>query len=932
MVLLKRSWIVLFTLFTLHAVAQTGAPIPVDPSVRMGTLPNGMKYYIQKNEKPEDRAALRLTVQAGALQEEEDQLGLAHFVEHMAFNGTEHFEKNELISYLEKTGTRFGADLNAYTSFEETVYMIEARTDSMELLEKGLLILEDWAGGLSFEPEEIDKERGVVISEWRTRLSPDQRLQQQYFPVLYQGSRYAKRLPIGDPEIIKNADYGTIKRFYEDWYRPNLMAVIAVGDFDLDWMEKEIKSRFSKLENPDDPKERQEYSVPEHQETLFTVATDKEAPFTRVRIVYKHPEQRLADKADYRSQLARLLYNRMLNARLQELQQQAEPPFTFAYSGYGSDVGDIDNYTLYAFVKEGGAITGIEAVLKATYRAMQHGFQATELQRQKKDMLEDARKAVREKDKIPSGRLASRYVYHFLKDNPIPSPEQRLEMLEEMLPNIRLEDINPLPKKWLSDKNRVVIVTGPEKEATPLPSEEEITNLLDSVAQMNLEPYVDQVNDAPLMEEKPEPTIVQSSSFLGGVGITKLQLQNGVEVYLKPTDFQNDQILMTAFSRGGHSLYLDEDYFSASSAGTIVDQSGLADFSNIELQKKLTGRQVSASPYINELFEGLSGNSTPKELETLLQLVYLYFNEPKADSVALASFLSRQASIYENILVNPYYYFGAQRSKIKYNDHLRRRMTTLEDLEKINLEAIERVYRDRFADAGDFVFVFVGNFEVPAMQRLVSQYLGNLPTTGRSESWKDVGARLVKGKTKETIKKGQAPKAIVELSYHGEFNFEAKDRYEFNTLMAALRIRLRENLREDKGGVYGVRVNSNARPYPEPYYQVTISFNSEPERVEELTNAVKTEIENFKTKGPTEEEMEKVKETQIQSRKKGLKENNYWLGQIESRLKYDMPLEDIMQTRFELYQQQTDRRDIQQAAQRYFDGKNVIELVLLPEE
>jgi zinc protease len=929
---LKYAMLILGMAMTSFAYNQT---IPIDPEVRMGELPNGMKYYIQQHEKPEDRAALRLVVHAGSLQEKENQLGLAHFVEHMAFNGTEHFEKNELISYLEKTGTRFGADLNAYTSFEETVYMIESRTDSLPLLEKGLLILEDWAAGLSFEEEEIDKERGVVVAEWRSRLSPDQRLQQQYLPVLYHDSRFAQRLPIGKPEIIENADYGTIRQFYADWYRPELMAVIAVGDFDLDWMEKEIKQRFAKLKNEGNRPERQDYTVPKHDSTLFSIATDKEAPFTQVRIMYKHPlaDKKLVTKEDYRQHLSHLLYNRMLNARLQEIQLQADPPFTFAYSGYGSDVGDLGMYTLYAFAKEGEAIKGIDAVLKATQQAVQHGFLSSELDRQKLEMLESAKKAAREQDKIPSGSIAQRYTYHFLKGNPIPSQEQRYQLYQEMLPSIQLADINPLPQKWLNNASQVVIVTGPEKEGLELPGEVIINQLLDSIAKQQFPPYVDQVNNAPLLERIPSARLAKRALNLGQLDLTIIELNNGINLYLKPTDFQNDQILMTAFSPGGHSNYSDDLYFSASSAGSIVNQSGLADFTAIELQKKLAGKQVSVSPYIDEHYEGIGGNCSPDDLELLFQLIYLYFTAPNVDSTALASYLSRQASIYENLTINPYYYFASERSKIKYDNHIRRQVTTLEDLEKIKLDEIERVYKERFADASDFNFIFVGNFNVAQIQYLANQYLANLPVVERDDNWKDVKADLVKGKVEKTIVRGEAPKAIVEMTYHGDFDYEdANERYNFNSLLSCLRIRLREQLREDKGGVYGVRVSGNTNPIPSPTYRINISFNCDPDRKDELIEAVKKEVEAFKASGATAEEVAKVQETQRQSQIKGLKENAFWLGQLQARVKYDIPLEGILLSNFERYVDALSVEDIQRAAKAYLTEDNFIELVLMPEE
>ena len=916
---------------SLSLFSQTN-DLPFDPSVRIGQLENGLMYYIKTNAKPEDRAALRLVVKAGSLQEDDNQLGIAHFVEHMAFNGTEHFEKNELIDYLEKTGTRFGADLNAYTSFEETVYMIEARTDSLQLLETALLILEDWSSALSFDENEIDKERGVVISEWRTRLSPDQRMQQVYFPILYHDSRYAKRLPIGETEIIENVEPEVIRQYYDDWYRPGLMAVVAVGDFDPDWMESEIKNRFSKLEKHKDPRIPEEYTIPPHDSTLFAIVTDKEAPFTQLRITYKHKDIPVVDKASLKQQLIHRLYNKMLNARMQELQLQADPPFTFAYSGYASDLGDMAAYTVYAFVKKGEEISGLEAVLSSTYQALQHGFNASEMERQKINILEAVKQAVKEKDKLPSSSLASQCVYHFLNDNPLMNPEQRLEMYQELLPEIQLHDINPLAKKWLRNENRVVVITGPEESKASLPTQNDINTLLSRVANTPTTPYEDKVRDEPLLEELPVAKPAKRSTQLDDIEVSMLELSNGVKVYLKPTDFQNDEIIMSAFSPGGHSLYSDAMYPSASSTAAIVNQSGIAGFNALELQKKLTGKQVSVGPYIGELFEGMGGSCRPEELEDLLQLTYLYFTNPRIDSVALASHVSRQSTIFENLTVNPYYYFADQRNKIKYDNHPRRQITTLEELSKLNLEEIEEVYKGRFADANDFTFIFVGNFSVEQIEPLINQYLGSLPVLEGTEKWKDVEADLIKGTHKKVITRGQAPKAIVEMTYHSGFDYQADKRYAFNSMIAALKIRLRENLREEKGGVYGVKVNGMVLPYPKAIHKIDISFNCEPERVDELKAEIDKVITELQTIGVDKDILTKVQETQRQGRIKGLKENAYWLGQLETRLRYDIPLEGILLEKLDTYVNTLSSRMIQDAAKAYLKKENYIELVLMPEE
>jgi zinc protease len=913
-------------------VSLATAPIPVDPEVRIGVLENGMHYFIKYNQKPEDRAELRLAVKAGSILEDEDQLGLAHFVEHMAFNGTKNFEKNELVDYLESTGVRFGPDLNAYTSFDETVYMLQARTDSLGLLETGRLIMEDWAGGITFDHEEIDKERGVVISEWRTRLSPDQRMQQEYFPVIYRGSQYAERLPIGDPKIVETADYETVKRFYRDWYRPDLMALVAVGDFDLDWMEREIKTRFSKLKNPESPRERKKYTVPKHAETLYSIASDKEAPFTQIRVMYKHDHVPTRDMEGYRAGLARNLYNRMLNARLFELQQQADPPFTFAYSGYGRDVGDLDTYFAFAFVAEGKINKGIDAVLTETKRAMVHGFTSSELERQKAELMKAVEIAFKEKDKTNSNQLSMKYVYHFLEDNPIPSPEQELELYKKLLPSIGLDEINKLPKEWITKENRVVVVTGPKKEEAPLPGEKDLELILREIDSRQVDPYEDKVSDAPLLSKELTPVAVKEENHNAELDVTTLILANGLRVVLKPTDFKNDEILFSAFSPGGHSLYADDDYQSASSAAAIVDMAGISVFSLTELQKKMAGKTINVSPYIAELYEGFNGNASPDDLETLFQLLYLYFTEPRKDADALQSFVTRQKSIVQNMMANPYYFFNSEKNKIKFNNHPRRQMTTMEDLDRISLDRAFEIYQDRFADASDFTFLFVGNFRMDSMREMVRKYLGNLPSASRRENWKNINADLVQGLIDTTIVRGQAPKALVEMVFHGDFEYTAQNRYDFYSLMDLLRIKLRESMREDKGGVYGVSINGSASQFPKTAYQVTISFNSEPDKAGELIATALKDIENVKGDGAEEKDMAKVRETQRQGRIKDLKENRFWSGQLAARLRENLPLEGISLESYEKYIDNLSSEALQKAAQRYFNQSNYMEFVLMPEE
>ena len=906
--------------------------IPTETIVRQGVLDNGMRYFIRKNSKPENRAELRLALNAGAMQEDEDQRGLAHFVEHMAFNGSTHFNKSELVDYLETVGTRFGPDLNAYTSFDETVYMLQVRTDEQELLDKGMLVIEDWAGGVAFEDEEIDKERGVVESEWRSGLSPQQRLFNAWFPVMYQGSRYAERLPIGKTEVIKNATYATVKRYYKEWYRPDLMAVVVVGDIDMDAMEADIKQRFSKFKNPANPRSKEPAIVPTHQETLISINSDEEAPFSNVQLVYKHPHKATKTMADYRRNLVYRLYNAMLNSRLDELSTAADPPFSYAYTGYSRDVGDIDTYSSYAMVAEGGTTRGLEVILEENERVLRHGFMASEMERQKEELLTRMERAFKERDKTDSRGLSMRYVYHFLKNNPIPDIADELEFYKKLLPTIKVEEVNALAKQWITDENRVVVISGPKKEESPLPTEVEVRNLLKSIKTKSIDPYVDDASEEPLMATIPEPVSISAEKKIESVNVTELLLENGVKVVLKPTDFKNDQVLMAASSPGGHSRVSDQDYHSAAAAARIIDESGLGNFSLTQLQKKLTGKTLSISPYISELYEGMNGAASTNDLETMLQLVYLYFNEPRKDGEALQSYVSKQKAVYKNVLSQPDYYFYDQVSKIQYNNHPRKGFPTAENLDEIDLEKVYTIYKDRFADASDFTFTFVGNFDVETFKPMLATYLGNLPSKQRKESWKDIGANYQKGKIEKSFNRGEAPKSQVNMLFHGDFEWTPQNRYDFQSMIEVLRIKMRESMREELGGVYGVRVSGSTSRHPTPKYGITISFNADPPMVETLIETALKDIENARMNGAEEKDLTKVKETQKQGRIKDLKENRFWSRSLQNVYMNDLDPSSITLEELENYINTLNSDAIKNAAGRYFNENNFIKIVMMPEE
>jgi len=882
---------------TTHANETFSKALPIDSDIRMGTLDNGLQYYIKKNTKPENRAELRLALNAGAMQEDDDQQGLAHFVEHMAFNGSTNFKKSELVDYLETVGTRFGPDLNAYTSFDETVYMLQVRTDDAELLDKGMLVLEDWAGGISFDNEEIDKERGVVESEWRSRLSPDQRMLNQWLPVLYNDSRYAKRLPIGKPEIIRNADYETVKRFYKDWYRPNLMAVVVVGDIDVDQMEKDVKQRFSKLKNPDTNRSVDAYPVPNHDKTLVSIVSDKEAPFTNVQLVYKHKYEPVTDLIGYRKNLVYRLYNTMLSARLDEISQQPNPPFSFAYTGYNGDVGSLATYSSYAMVPEGGAERGLEVVMTENERVLRHGFTITELDRAKKDLMTGMEKAFKEKDKTDS----------------------------------RLQEVNSLAKEWITEKNRVVVVTGPEKADTPLPKEAVIRSLLTKVQKQDIKPYIDEFIDEPLLSENLIAKPITSTREISEIDATEITLANGVKVVMKPTDFKNDEVLLRAFSNGGNSLYNDQDYKQASNAATVISQSGVGNFDNTQLTKKMTGKVVRVNPYIGGLRQGFRGSASPDDLKTMLEMVYLYSTKPRKDLEVLNSYTAKQTAIYKNLLSQPDYYFFDQTLKVKFDNHPRVGFPTTKDMEALDMDRIYQIYQERFSNASGMTFFLVGNFDKEKTIPMLSQYLGNLPTANKAENWKNTNVNYQKGVVKKTLTYGEAPKALVDITFHGEFDWTPENRYHFKSMIDILRIKMRESMREDKGGVYGVRVSGNTSQFPESKYNITISFNADPPRVDELIKTAMTDIKNAQANGAEEKDMKKIKETQRQGRIKNLKENRFWISSLETSYVEGLDPKNISLSSLEKGINSLTSDDIKNATNEYFDWNNYIQIVLLPE-
>lgn len=913
-----------------NAAADLSKPLPVDPKITIGKLKNGLKYYIRENRKPENRAELRLAVNVGSVLEDDDQQGLAHFLEHMAFNGTKNFAKQEIVDYLESIGMRFGPDINAYTSFDETVYMLQVPIDSAEILETAFQILEEWAHNVTFDAAEIEKERGVVVEEWRLGRGADARMLDQQLPVLFHDSRYAKRLPIGQKEILETAPRETFTRFYQDWYRPDLMAVVAVGDFKKAEIEKLIQRHFSKIKSSKKKRERQLYPVPNHTETLFALASDPEAANTSVGLYFKQDLTEQQSHAAYRELLVENLYNSILNNRLEELLQTAEPPFLYGFSSKASFIRSKDFYFLGAAVKEDGIPKGLETLLTEALRVRQHGFTQTELDREKTEMLRGIEQAYNERDKTESVQFADEYIRNFLEKEPIPGIQYEFELYKKFLPTIQLADVNRLASQWITDGNRVVLVSAPEKEGVAIPLENELSSVFESVKQKEIQPYVDKVSDQPLVASQPAPGNIFDEKIISELDVTEWTLGNGVRVILKPTDFKNDQIIFTAFSPGGHSLISDPNYIAAVTASSLIQEGGLDGFDQIALQKKLAGKIVNVSPWINELQEGLSGNASPQDVETMFQLIYLYFTAPRKDSTAFLSFQSRIKGFIRNRGASPDAAYQDTIQVTMANHHFRARPWTEALLDEMNLETSFNIYRDRFADASDFTFVLVGNFDPVAIKPLAQTYLGALPAIKRNESWKDVGVDAPKGVIDKLVKKGVEPKSRVTIIFSGPLTWTRQNTYELNSMTAVLDIKLREVLREDMGGTYGVGVWPSVARYPDEKYSVNISFGCAPERVNELTAAVFQQIDSLKSYGTTEKYLAKVKESQRRKRETDLKENGFWLNVLRSYYEYRDDPKEILS--YENKVENLKLETIQQTAQRYFNKENYVNVVLLPED
>ncbi len=930
------SWVLLLFMGVMStpATAQKAGDhkLPTDEQVITGNLDNGLRYYVRENKKPENRIEFRLVVNAGSILEDDDQQGLAHFIEHMAFNGTANFSEHDLINFLESSGVDFGADLNAYTSFDETVYMFQIPADRPGLVDSAFMILQDWAHNLSLKDEEIDKERGVIHEEWRLGLGANDRMMKKAFPIIFNQSRYADRIPIGKMSVVDSCSYDALKRFYRDWYRPNLMAVVVVGDIDPAYAVQQIKDRFGALKNPENQRTREEYGIPGNKDPLIAIATDKEATSNMVMLFYKHPKKVTSTVNDYKEDLAIELYINMLNARLNEISQTPESPFLYSATMFGGFLGrSVDAFMSFAVPKENQINQSIITLLEENERVKQFGFTQAEFDRQKAQLISDMEKAVEEKDHTPSKLFVEVYVNNFLEGEPYPGIEMEYELTKALLPNIQLSHINRLATQMVSDSNLVIMVNGPDREGVEIPTEAEVMNDFAQATKSKLEKYEEETIASSLISSPLSGGKIVEEKKLEDFGITELKLENGITVMLKPTTFKNDEILMTGYGLGGTSLASDEDFMSAKYASSIINQSGIGEFSATDLEKFLTGKNVSVNTAIQDLSQEVSGKTVKKDLETMFQLTYLYFTKPRKDSSAFLTFKQQLNTQFQFMMANPRAVFYDTIYKLATgNDPRTVVIPSAAQINSIDLGKAYDFYTQRFANANGFNFVLVGNFDPEAIKPLITKYLGSIPNTGKPEKWLDVSPDFPKGITQATIHKGTEPQSSVAILMDEKYEWNTKNDLEMVMLMKVLGIRLRENMREDQGGVYGVRATQSTEKYPKEEVSVMISWGCDPQKADTLTQTVFDEMAALQTNGPSAVNLNKAKETLLRDYETNAEQNNYWLRKIKGSLYYQSDLLTIEEINNIIHE--ISAEDIQRAANKYFNKDHYLKVVLLPEE
>lgn len=884
-----------------QAVAQQMQfpPLPVDKNVRIGQLDNGLTYYIRHNKLPENRAEFYIAQKVGSILEEPQQRGLAHFLEHMAFNGTKNFPGDDkglgVIPWCETVGIKFGTNLNAYTSIDETVYNISnAPIDRTGVLDSCLLILHDWSNYILLKDDEIDKERGVIREEWRSRNSGILRVYTDLLPTIYPGDKYADCMPIGSIDVINNFPYKDIRDYYHKWYRPDLQGIVIVGDIDVDAVEAKLKAVFADVQKPVNPAERTYYPVTDNKEPIVAIGTDKEVDDPSIEIYFKQdatPDSEKNNVGYLASQYMTSMISSMLNARLSELVQSANPPFTRA-SSYYSDffvAKTKEAFALSASSKADGIETALKTLLQETERARRFGFTESEYARARANYLQSLESAYNEREKTKHGSYVREYVQNFLNGEPIPGIEAEYAMMNQLAPNIPLQAMNMVMQQLVPDSNQVVIIAGPAKEGLKYPTKEEVINLLKGMKDLDLQAYVDKVSDEPLMKEAPKGGKIISEKEGDIYGSTRLVLSNGVTVYVKKTDFKADEIRMKGTSLGGKSIFPDKDALNFAVMDNVIAVGGLGNFSQVDLTKVLAGKKVSVNAGLGATTENVFGTCSPKDFETMMQLTYLTFTAPRKDAEAFESLKNRMKAQLESAQANPLSSINDSLQKAMYNNHPRVVMMKPEMVDQIDYDRILEMYNDRFKDASDFTFYFVGNIDLETAKPLIAEYLGALPAINRKETFKDTKMSIRKGVYKnEYAKEQQTPTATIVFLYSGKAPYTLKNDILLSFATQVLDMVYTEEVREKEGGTYGVNCFGDLQKYPKEQLLLQIVFQTDPAKKDKLAGIVVDELKKLAAEGPSDVHLQKVKEYMLKKYADNQKENGYWMNNLNDYFYYGM--------------------------------------------
>lgn len=892
----------------ISSFAQQVMPCPMDPNVRIGKLDNGLTYYIRHNEKPSGRADFYIAQKVGSVLEEESQRGLAHFLEHMAFNGTTNLPGMTLREYLQSRGIKFGENLNAGTGIDQTVYMItNVPTDIPGLVDTCLLILHDWSSFIALEEAEIDNERGVILEELRTREDASERIMKEILPIMYPNSPYANRLPGGLPEVVANFEYQTLRDYYHKWYRPDLQGLIIVGDVDVDAIETRIKEMCADIPTPVNPAPRPQFMIEDNDEPIVAIASDPEATNYRVNLYYKQeatPDSLKNDINYWIAQYMLAIVSEMEINRLQELVQKPNPPFVYGYSYYSSYyiAPTEDAWTSMAMAKDAAGIDeALTALVTENKRMQQYGFTASEYERAKADFMKRIESQYNERNNTENSNYVDECLNNFLSNEPMMGIETEYAMYQQIVPNLPLEVINMMAQQLIPENNLVITVTAPKKEDEVLPTREDILNFYNAANAIEVEPYQEEVFDGPIVPNMPKPGKIKKEADMPEFDAKVLTLSNGMKVYYKKTTFKEDEIRFTANSWGGISTLKQEDFITLSNLGDVITLGGVGNFSATDLPKVLAGKKVRVTPYIGNYSEGMSGNCSPKDLETMMQLIYLYFTAPRADEEAFQSYAQRAKAALVNQELNPMTTFSDSLIMVLYNNHPLRIRTKAADIDKIDYAKAMDMYKQCFADPKNFTFYFVGNIDEETFKPLVEQYLASLKKGKGKNDWKDIGLGISE---KDVIchyeKEMQNPKVTIYMTINGLMEYNYRNIIYMDVLGEVMDIYYTRTIREEEGGTYGVGVYGTVNDKPKDAYMFLIAFDTNLDMYEKLMGKVRDGLNDVATNGPAQEDLSKVVENLYKKRAENKEENSFWISAmsdfVEDNINIDAEFDAIVKS------------------------------------